>query len=610
MEQQNSYHISDSFLANIPEQPGVYIMKNSDGTVLYIGKSGNLKARVRSYFRKSSDTRYSVKFIQQKVTDIEFCLTGTEKEALILENNLIKKLRPRYNIRLRDDKNFFHIRIKTDEPFPRLELVRRRKRDGALYFGPYSSSRQLKETIRYLQIIYPLRTCKDGVFKNRSRPCLLCQIKKCSGPCTGEITREDYHAMLDEIIMILQGNKSQLLESLKIQMDKAAGSQNFERAAILRDRMYAIEQSLEQQKIVSQHHANKDVIGVLYSDTRISIHILQVRRGRLEGSDHFIVPHNHVPEDELMSSFLQQFYQDRPVPDTIWLRNPPEDSSVLEEWVSEQAGKKVAIAAPQRGETMRLLDMAEKSARQNLIMKKERADDLVLLKKKLHLKNLPNRMECFDISTFQGDCAVGSNVVFVDGQPKKYLYRKYKIKTVTGQNDFAMMHEVLTRRIDRAIRESSYPDLIIIDGGKGQLSAAYASYLERAGDLPHIDFIALAKEDSDSATPKGERIFLPNQKNPIFLRDASEEKKFLDRIRDEAHRFAVTYHRNLRKKNKLTSNILSIPGIGSKREQLLITHFGNVKNIKSATLEQLLLIPGIGKDSAHNIYKFYHPDLA
>ena len=356
----NKHHISDEFLAQIPEQPGVYIMKNTEGQVLYIGKSSNLKSRVRSYFRKSGDTRYSIRFIQRHVTNIDFCLTSTEKEALILENNLIKKHHPRYNIRLRDDKNFFHIRIKTDHPFPRLELVRSRKRDNALYFGPYSSSRQLKETIRYLQQIYPLRTCKDNVFKNRSRPCLLCQIRKCSGPCTGNISEKDYRQMLDEIIMIFQGNKSDLVDSLKKQMHQAAESQDFEKAAVLRDRIYAIEQSLENQKIVSQQYVNKDIFGILYNVSQLSIHILQVRRGRLESSHQFILPHNQVPEGELVSSFLQQFYQDRPIPETIWLRELPEDSAVLEEWLTEQAGKKVSLSSPQRGETVRLLDMAEK----------------------------------------------------------------------------------------------------------------------------------------------------------------------------------------------------------------------------------------------------------
>ncbi len=605
----NEHHISDAFLAQIPEQPGVYIMKNADNQVLYIGKSANLKARVRSYFRKSSDTRYSIKFIQKQVTDIEFCMTATEKEALILENNLIKKHRPRYNIRLRDDKNFFHIRIKKNEPFPRLELVRRQKRDGALYFGPYSSSRQLKETIRYLQLIYPLRTCKDGVFKNRSRPCLLCQIRKCSGPCTGNISTDDYHHMLEEIIMILQGNKSELVDSLKKQMSQAAQEQRFEHAAVLRDRIYAIEQSLEQQKIVSQHHVNKDVFGILYDSLQLSVHILQIRRGRLDDSNQFILPHNQVPEDELISSFLQQFYQDRPIPDTLWLRHLPEDYAVIEEWLTEQAGKKITISTPQRGETVRLLDMAEKSARQNLLMKKERGDDLASIKTKLNLTNNPQRIECFDISTFHGDSAVGSNVVFIDGQPKKNLYRRYKIKTVSGQNDFAMMHEVLTRRLERAIREQTYPDLIIIDGGKGQLNAALSTYVQRADTIPHIDFIAIAKENTSTVPVKKERIFLPNQKNPVFLLETSEEKKVLDRIRDEAHRFAVSYHRNLRKKNKLTSKTLSISGIGVKREQLLLTHFGSLKNIKTASLEQLLQVQGIGQDIAQKIFGFFHPDL-
>lgn len=600
--------ITDDFLNTVPAHPGVYIMKNASGKVLYVGKSRNLKLRVRSYYRKSGDTRNSIQFIRRNVTTIEFCLTDTEKEALILENNLIKKFTPRYNIRLRDDKSFYHIRVNIQEDYPALELVRRPKEDGALYFGPYSSSHKLKETIRYLYLLYPLRTCKMSTFKNRTRPCLMCQIRKCLGPCCGKVSREDYHAMLEDVIMILRGQKSQVLENLKKKMDAASQSLDFEQAALVRDRIYAIEHSLEKQDVVSVKRVNKDVFGVHYHAEWISFNILQVREGRLEGTENFVFRHNDLPADEILASFIQQFYARRPIPDTVLVPCVSEDFSVIEEWLCETAGKKVYFSVPQRGDNLRLLKMAEKNACQIISAKKNQESDLLLLKKRFNLQNVPHRIECFDISTLQGESSVGSNVVFIDCQPKKNLYRRYSIKTVEGQNDFAMMGEVLGRRLDRAIEEKEYPDLCIIDGGKGQLSSAWSCYQKRKDTLPHIDFIALAKDHDMGTTHSGERVFLPDRKNPVVLENRSEEKKILDRIRDEAHRFAVTYHRTTRKKKQLSSELLSIPGVGPSREKLLRMYFGSITRLKSASLEQLLLIKGIGEELARSIYRHYHPD--
>ncbi|RJP60583.1 MAG: excinuclease ABC subunit UvrC [Candidatus Auribacter fodinae] len=600
--------ITDRFLDTIPSQPGVYIMKDSEGAVLYVGKSRNLRSRVRQYFRKSGDTRYSIKFIQRYVKNIEFCLTETEKEALILENNLIKKMTPRYNVRLRDDKTFLHIRININEDFPALQLIRRPRNDKALYLGPYSSSRQIKEAIRHLQMLYPLRMCKDNVFRTRTRPCLNCQIRKCLGPCCGGVSREDYHAMLDEVIMILRGQKSTIIEKLKKDMEAASEAMEYEKAAHLRDKVLALEQSLERQDIVSNKWVNKDIIAMVYHDRSVSIHVLTVRNGRLEGSDNFIVPHHDLPEQDIQDSFIEQFYSDRHVPDTVVVESCGEDTDVLQDWLSEKAGRKIQVCAAGRGDNLRLLKMAQKSASQNLLVKKNTENDLSLLKKTFHLINIPRTMECYDISNFQGDAAVGAQVVFVDCKPAKKLYRRYSIKTVEGQNDFAMMAEVMSRRLCRAVEDRQFPDLCIIDGGKGQLAAAYACYTERKDKLPHIDFIALAKDRDGTEESAGEKVFLPNRRNPIYLKPNSEPAKLLDRIRDETHRFAITYHRKKMKKKRLTSEITGIPGLGKEREKLLRMYFGSLKSLKSATLEQLLLVNGIGPKLARSIYEYYHPE--
>ncbi len=600
--------ITDRFLHDIPAHPGVYIMKDIQGNVMYIGKSNNLRSRVKQYFRKSGDTRVSVTFIRRNVTSIEFFLTDTEKEAIILENNLIKKLVPRYNIRLKDDKNFLKIRINIKEDFPALQLVRRVKEDGALYFGPYSSSRDIKSTLQYLQMVYPLRNCRDSVFKTRSRPCLYFQMGKCLGPCCGNVSREEYHAMLKEVIMFLRGQKTELLEQLKEKMNESALNQVFEQAAVFRDRIFAIERSLEKQAVVSNTLSNKDVIGLCYHEKWVSFNVLQIRKGRLDLTENFILAHNDLPEEEILASFMQQFYQQRPIPESVVVKDVPAGCKAVEEWLGDKKHGRVTIICATRGENLRMLKMAQKSARQNLISKKEREVDLELLKKRFHLKNTPHRIECYDISNFQGEAAVGSSVVFVDCFPKKNLYRKYKIRTLSGQNDFAMLAEVMSRRLKRAAEEKNYPDLCIIDGGKAQLAAVYAMYEQQKETLRHIDFISLAKE-SDSAGKTDERVYLINQKNPIFLKEGTEEKKILDRIRDEAHRFAVTYHRKLRSKSRLSSEVLGIPGIGEYKEKLLIIYFKSAKKVKSASLEELKQVKGIGINTAAKIYRYFHPDI-
>ncbi|MCB1196418.1 excinuclease ABC subunit UvrC, partial [bacterium] len=553
--------VSEEFLAAIPQHTGVYIMKDVSGTVVYVGKAANLRSRVRSYYRPTSDTRAAVRFVSTTVTDIEVCLTDTEKEALILENNLIKKHKPRYNIRLRDDKHFLSLRLNLKEPVPRFEYVRRQKNDGALYFGPFSSSRYLREMMRHLQWLYPIRTCKT--LSNRNRPCLMCQMRHMPCPCFGELPRDEYIEILKQVMMVLRGQNAELLAHLKAAMESLSAELKFEQAAVVRDRICAIEQSLEKQDIVTNPKTNKDFIGLFYGSTQVAFNVLCVRQGRMESSDNFMYHHHDIPSDELLLSFLQQLYVLRPPPDLVYVACLPEDSTALCEWLKDTAGRTVSVHAPLRGENVRLIAMAEKNARQHMVLKEENDTDLALLQKTFRLKNVPVHMECFDISAFQGDSPVGAQAVFIDGKPRKNLYRRYIIKNVEGQNDFAMMREMFQRRIERASREQKFPDLCIIDGGKGQLSAVWAYYSEIQETVPHIDIIALAKEH---IAGEGERVFLPNRKDGIALRAGSPEKKLLDRIRDETHRFAVTFHRVRRAKKVFSSSIRAVPGIGEYHE--------------------------------------------
>ena len=592
---------------SIPTTPGVYIMKSKAGEIIYVGKAKDLRARIRTYLRHG-DSRYSVRFLMARVDDIDYLVTNNEKEALLLENTLIKQHKPRYNIRLKDDKTYVSLRLDPREDFPRLTIVRRYRRDGALYFGPYSSAAAVRDTIRSIQSVFPIRRCSTAMFKSRTRPCLNYQIGRCTGPCCGMVSGEDYHALIDEVEMFLKGRNDELVIQLEQRMQQAADELNYEKAARIRDRLQSIERTLEKQQTVSVTVIDRDVFGILSDESETQIQVLFIRDGKLIDTGSYTFRQRQMPVSELFSSFLKLFYsQERFVPKEVLVPMPVEDGELLEEILTERRGQKVVIHAPQKGEKLRLVEMASKNAENTLRTKRASGPDissaLAELKTKLRLSTVPNRIECVDISNIGGTDAVGSLVTFEEGKPNKSLYRRYRIKTVSGSHDYAMMHEVLTRRYKRAIREKSLPDLLVVDGGKGQLNVAI-QVLRQLGVIG-LNVAALAKPAQETEKDK---IFLPGRKNPVILPPSSPALHLLQRTRDEAHRFAVTYHRKLRNKSRLHSILSDIPGVGEKRKRALLTHFGSIGRVKDASVDELAAVRGIPGSLAKRIYVYLHQD--
>jgi len=511
-------------IKNAPGTTGVYLMKDEHSSVIYVGKSKKLRTRVRSYFG-GKDSRPMVPFLVSRIHDIEFIVTDTEKEALILENTLIKKYRPRYNVNFRDDKNYFSIRIDFKEKFPRFQLVRRIKKDGAKYFGPYSSSAAVKETLHFLQQIFPLRTCKNMEFNARTRPCIEFEIKRCLAPCCDLVESEDYQKLVKDAVLFMEGHGKKLISELKSRMKKAADDLNFEGATVIRDRISAIKTTLEKQRAVSLSFKDQDVFGIYRSGNRIQMCILYIRNGSILGTKKFPLVKIGVDSPEVLSSLLKQYYDGEVfIPQEIIIPEHVEDRKVIEEWLTERRkGKKVSVVIPKRGERVNLLTMAANNAEN--VFNTERiheADEkkaLEILAERLHLKKMPHRIECFDISNVGGMYAVGSMVTFLEGKPEKSGYRRFKIKTVTGADDYSMMHEVLKRRYRNT---ENLPDLIVVDGGKGQLNVALNVLREL--EIKETDVIGLAKE-SRSISGKNniiihkeeDRVYLPDRKNPVYL---------------------------------------------------------------------------------------------
>ncbi len=595
----------------LPTSPGVYIFKNKEGKVLYVGKAKNLRARVRSYGKDSGDGRRHVQFLRRGTWDLEYVITDNEKEALILENNLIKKYRPRYNLRLRDDKTYFHVRLTTSEKFPRLLLARRPKKGGRdELFGPYSSSASVKSTIKTLQEIFPLRRCQ-GRFRLRDRACLNHQIGACLGPCTGGVDEEEYRAMVDQVTRFLKGRKPELVKELKEKMLEAAEAEKFELAARLRDRVQAIELTLERQKVDSTRPVNRDVIGFYREGDRVALHLLGYRDGILLISESSNFSRLSLPDDEVLGSFLSQLYPDRAEPpDEILAPFTPADSAVIVESLSEARGKKVSFRVPLRGEGKELVEMASANAGESLRRSSDRSEDgqraIEELQARLRLSRSPHWIECVDISNLAGEHAVGSVVKFLEGYPDKSGYRRYRIKDVKGVNDYDMMREVLTRRFGRALREGSpLPDLLVVDGGKGQLNVARA-VMEELG-VNSVDLAGLAKDGeigdplSEELKKKGERVFVPGAKEPVHLKRATEAMFLLQRIRDEAHAFAVSYHKLLRSRQFKRSVLEDVPGVGGKKAAALIKKFGGISGIRNASVDEIAGTPGVSKKDAEKI---------
>lgn len=597
-------------MTSAPRSPGVYIMKDAQGRIIYVGKANDLKSRISSYFT-GKDTRPTAPFLMARVHDIDFITTSTEKEALILENNLIKRHRPRYNVTLRDDKTYYHLSLDPAERFPRLQLVRKRLNDAALYFGPYPSGLAAKETLRFAQQVFPLRSCRNRDFKLRPRPCLEYQMGRCLAPCKGLVDEKSYRKLVESVVAFLQGHRRELISNLKKQMNEASQDLNYEEAACLRDRISFLEHALEKQNVDWGVEKDQDIVGLYKQDDNYQICILFVREGKLLGSKSFVPIKVKTDTVEVVSSCLLQYYDsDVGIPDEIIIPCRLTDEQIIIEWLTEKKSRKVTLTVPSIGTKNALLDMANDNAK-NLWeaahkSRQQKTAALQILQEKLSLSKLPRRMECYDISNISGKHAVGSMVVFQDGEPDKNSYRRYRIKTLSEPDDYGMMYEVLSRRF---ARRENLPDLVVVDGGKGQLNVA----LLVLKDLKiNMDVIGLAKEERTTPFGKGvlkkkagkseDRVYLPGRKDAVFLSTWPQALRVLQQVRDEAHRFALSYHHQVKRKNDLLSILDNIPDVGEERKKALLKHFGSGKQVKESSLDELQKVQGIGKELAEKIY--------
>jgi len=611
-------------LKRLPDAPGVYIMKNSSGEIIYVGKAVSLKNRVRSYFQSSHNHSPKVISLVSQVADFEYILTDSEVEALILECNLIKKHRPRYNVRLVDDKSYPYVKVTLNEDYPRVFMTRNVVRDGARYYGPYTDAGALRETLRLLKKVFPLRQCRQKSVDRQKRPCLNYHIRRCLAPCQGEVNREKYLEMIRNVCLFLEGRHEELVKTLAVRMEEAAENLDFEQAAELRDRIRDIEKVVEKQKIVSADLTDQDVIALAREGELSGVVVFFVRGGKLMGREHFIIDEtSEIDDNEILTSFVEQYYiQVEYIPKDILLPLELTETGVINTWLEEKRGARVYLRVPRRGEKAKLVEMAQKNAAEELAQHRAREEQararlegaLLGLKDYLGLARIPLRIECYDISNIQGTESVGSMVVFVGGKPRNDLYRRFRIKTVEGPNDFASMQEVLRRRFTRGLREldeiaagklekekakfAEMPDLVIIDGGKGQLSAAREIMKEL--EVDPIATYGLAKEQ--------EHLFGEDSPEPVILPRNSESLYLVQRIRDEAHRFAITYHRKLRGKRSLKSVLDDIPGIGAKRRKALVEHFRSMARLKNATIDQLAEVPGITRPVAEAVYEFFQQE--
>ncbi|MCC6966948.1 MAG: excinuclease ABC subunit UvrC [Nitrospira sp.] len=582
----DSYDTLQSKLDHLPEQPGCYLFRNAKREILYVGKAAVLADRVRSYFQKGSDQTPKTSLLVSEVADLETIVTRSELEALILESNLIKRHRPRFNIVLRDDKQYPYLRLPIKESFPRLSIVRRVQKDGALYYGPYTPAGALRETLKVIRKAFPLATCDIDIDGRADRACIEFEIKRCMAPCTGNQSREDYHVIVKQVRQFLEGRDRELLDSLREDMESAAEREEFEEAARLRDRLFSVERTLEKQRITQVTTTDQDVIGIARQGAAADLQLLFVRGGLLIGRKDFFWPQSaDSADEELVRSAIEQFYnKEGQPPKELLVPTDLVDAPLIEQWLSEKRADTVRLLTPERGAKHQLVLLAEENAAAAIAdhLRNEALDRQATaeLKRLLRLETLPRRIEGFDISNIMGNQSVASLVVWEDGQAKKSDYRKFRIQTVEGANDFASMQEAVMRRYG-ATEDLARPDLIVIDGGLGQLSAAREG-LKQVGQ-EHIPIMGLAKARGE----KDERIFLPGRKNPILLRPTSPATHLVQRIRDEAHRFAITYHRNLRGKALLSSELDQIPGIGKIRRARLLKQFGSLPQIASATDEQL-----------------------
>jgi excinuclease ABC subunit C len=599
-------------LSKYPAAPGVYQMLGKDDEILYVGKAKLLRNRLRSYFSAAGDGRAHIPLLMEKVRRIEVIVTDTEKEALLLENTLIKRHRPRYNIDLRDDKTYVSVRIDLREEFPALEVVRQVKDDGAQYYGPYASAGAIRETLQELYRIFPLRHSAMARCRKRGRPCLFFQIGQCSAPCHGKISPQAYRQLVNGVVDLLEGRESEVIRRLRQQMALAAEQLRFEEAARLRDQIRSIERSVEKQKVTEHGGGNQDVIGLHQEGGEVEVALLFIRQGKLIGRRSYPLEWT-LDLPELLSGFLQGYYSREVIlPDQLLLPFDLEDGELLADWLSEKRGKRVALLAPQRGEKQRLCRLAQRNAREAFRQRGSRREAreqlLAELQRKFNLPGLPRRIECFDISTVQGHHSVGSMAVLRDGEAAPADYRRFRISASAGADDYASLAEVLRRRLQRGLEEQLLPDLILIDGGKGQL-AVLCEVLQEFQLLGRIGAAGIAKSRvlanvrGRAVERSEERFFLPGRKNPLHFRPGSATLFLLERLRDEAHRFAISYHRKLRLRAGLRSSLEDIPGVGPGRRKALLKHFGSLKRIREASLEELRQLPGLPRTLAETIFQ-------
>ena len=594
-------------LKTIPKLPGIYIMKDSRGETLYIGKAKSLNIRVRSYFQKSRNIPARTRIFTDKVRDIKFLTTRNEAEALILESNFIKKHQPRYNVLLKDDKHYPYLRLTTQEKFPRLEVVRRVKKDGATYFGPYTMVKEVRETIRLIYKIFPLRQSRDRLDGTAlRRPCLNYQMGRCLAPCAGYLSKEEYNRVVQDVTLFLKGRNHELVESLHKKMELASSQLRYEEAGIYRDKIQAVKTVLGKQKIISTSLEDQDIVGYCRERNHVMVQVLVVRGGKMVGEKNYKMKTlDDTDDNETLSSFLKQYYADEIIfPREILLPHPIDESPLISGWLSEKKESRVRLEVPSRGKKKDLVRMAEENANFALRTELDKGElglrSLEELKETLGLKFFPEVIEGFDISNISGKYAVGSVVVFRNAMAENSKYRRYKIAEVQGIDDYAMLREVIDRRYSRLVREGkALPNLILIDGGRGHLSSAEKMILEL--DLSGKMDIACVSKGKLRNNVETDEVYLPGKKDPILFRENAPSRYLLQRIRDESHRFAISYHRKLRDKSTLASPLESIPGIGKKRRLQLLKNFGSLDSIREASQEQLQAMPGITEDLALKI---------
>ncbi len=602
-------------LDSLPAKPGVYLMKDALDTVLYVGKAVNLRSRVRSYFHASADSPKLLR-LRAAVADVDFIVTASELEALILEANLIKRHRPKYNVRLKDDKRYPYIRVTWQEDFPKVLIVRRMEQDGARYFGPFTAAWAVQQTLHTLRKVFPYLTCNRVITGQDERACLYGDIGYCLAPCTGAASRDAYRAMIDRLCRFLEGHSDEVVADLEARMKAAADAWKFEEAAAIRDQLGAIHRVIERQKVVSTALVDQDVIAFARADGDACAQVFFIRRGKLIGREYFVLDGAAGEEDaEIITSFVKQFYDEAAyVPPAILLPHEIDEALVIQDWLrSKRAGEKVTLEVPRSGVDKELVDMAAENAAETLSSlrslwiadESRQTQALTELQENLGLDVPPSRIECYDISTLHGTATTGSLVVFAKGVPRKSDYRRFKIQQVAGPDDLAAMREMLRRRFRRVTEPQAengpggqktswdlLPDLLIVDGGRGQLNVAL-EVLEEYDLRDQVPAVGLAK--------RNEELFVPERAEPLVLEKSSQGLYLIQRIRDEAHRFAVSYHRRLRSKQTVTSVLEEIPGIGPRRRHALLKHFGSLDAIRKASLDDLAAVPGMTRAAAEQV---------